>query len=144
MIRILIYFDFSFFQMILLAIHETSLDLLNEALTYFPVGYKSWLEEKPYFEESIIWRLKISQAIWGRYLPKEEEGIPYMHDENCWSLSHKKWLVFFWVSDKKLWVDIEIYKQRDLSLLDTFSQEEYDQVWWRDWKSFYLLWTAHE
>lgn len=128
----------------ILGIFYTSERLVNEARKYFPQEYIKEIEKKAYFQESLSGRLKISQTIWKKYLPQEKKSIPYMYDRNCWSLSHKKGVVFFWVSDKALWIDIEIYKQRDNSLFDTFRSEDYQKIWWKNWDSFYILWTAYE
>lgn len=68
----------------------------------------------------------------------------------CWqielylSISHKKDLVFIWTSKNNIWVDIEILKERDINLLDKFREEEYSLLWWKNWKNFYILWTAKE
>jgi hypothetical protein len=60
------------------------------------------------------------------------------------SISHKKNLVFIWVNDRNIWIDIEIFKQRDISLLQKFSQEEYNILWDYDWNNFYTLWVTKE
>lgn len=110
----------------------------------FPTGYIESFADKPFPNESLIARLKISQDIWDNYLPQTKEGIPEYQDENYWSLSHKKNLVFTWVSHSPIGVDIEVYKIRDESLLNTFTVKEYHFIWWRSWRNFYLLWTIHE
>jgi hypothetical protein len=53
-------------------------------------------------------------------------------------------LVFIWVSTEMIWVDIEVYKERDLSLLNQFNNEEYVLLWWKNWINFYILWIAKE
>lgn len=78
-------------------------------------------------------------------MPSENEvGIPVYTDENYWSLSHKKDLLFVWVSDTCIWVDVEINKSRDQSVLDIFSEKEYELLGSRNWENFYVLWTATE
>jgi hypothetical protein len=53
-------------------------------------------------------------------------------------------LVFVWIHNDIIWIDLEIYKERDLSLLDQFNLEEYNVLWWKNWDNFYILWTAKE
>jgi phosphopantetheinyl transferase len=60
------------------------------------------------------------------------------------SISHKKDLVFIWINNSKIWVDIEILKIRDKNLLNKFWEEEYNILWWKNWENFYTLWTAKE
>jgi hypothetical protein len=67
-----------------------------------------------------------------------------MIDENFWSLSHKKGVIFFWVDKNNIGLDIELVKPRDTSLIDTFQISEYDKLWWKNWNNFYRLWTCHE
>ena len=85
------------------------------------------LEKKFTYRESIVSRYLISQYKW-KYS----------------SISHKRDIVFIWVSDNKIGVDIENYKERDINILDTFTSEEYEIVWNKSRKKFYLLWTAKE
>ncbi len=94
--------------------------------------------KKPWtYIESLVARYLIKS------LSKEWQGAK---DPCCKysSISHKKDLVFIWVSDKKIWVDIEIIKKRDAHLLEKFSNTEYSLLWQTDWNSFYALWTAKE
>ena len=60
------------------------------------------------------------------------------------SISHKKELVFIWVNNSKIWLDIELNKNRDESLLNKFNIKEYSILWWKNWDNFYLLWTSKE
>ena len=120
-------------------------DILAESLSYFRKDYIKSLKNKPTFSESISARYLISQRIGMNYMPSENEvGIPVYTDENYWSLSHKKDLLFVWVSDTCIWVDVEINKSRDQSVLDIFSEKEYELLGSRNWENFYVLWTATE
>ena|GEM_PF-2222334 len=70
-------------------------DILAESLSYFRKDYIKSLKNKPTFSESISARYLISQRIGMNYMPSENEvGIPVYTDENYWSLSHKKDLLF--------------------------------------------------
>jgi phosphopantetheinyl transferase len=50
---------------------------------------------------------------------------PICTDNIFWSLSHKENIIYIAISDKNIGVDIEILKQRDISVLDLFSDREY-------------------
>lgn len=118
----------------------------NKALKYFSLDYLATLKSK----ESIVSRFIISKEVEKKYkikkyLPKINlNWIPLFDNGIFWSISHKEDLVFVWVNNKKIWVDIEIYKERDLSLLNQFNDEEYALLWWKKWINFYILWTAKE
>jgi len=47
------------------------------------------------------------------------------HNEDFWSLSHKKGIVFIGVSKASIGIDIEIKRKRDNSILDIFPELEY-------------------
>jgi len=115
-------------------------------------------EAKDFFSDDYIFN-KTNESIFSRYLISKEfqkqenihylpmvdsDWIPVFFDKNYWSISHKKWLVFIWISKNKLWVDIEKYKERDISLLIQFDDSEYEILWWKNWNNFYILWTAKE
>ena len=103
-----------------------------KAQNYFSKDYISKLKLKSTYKESLVARYLIDQNI-----------IP--QNKNIYScISHKDNLVFIWVSDYKLWVDIEIYKKRDISLLNTFLEKEYNLFWEQNWNNFYIIWTAKE
>jgi hypothetical protein len=128
----------------ILGIIPTSQELLDDARSYFPGDYINKLSNKAFLKESIIGRLQISRVIGNTYFPETIEWIPHMYDENFWSLSHKQWVVFFGVWKTNIGVDIELVKPRDISLLDTFLQSEYDALGWKNWDNFYRFWTCHE
>lgn len=127
-----------------LAIFSVSADRISEAKNHFSSEYLWSLKNKPFFNESLCGRLKISEMIWWNYLPEEKGEIPYFYDENFWSLSHKEGLVFCATDVNSIWIDIEILKERDESLFATFSDMDYKMLGWKNWKNFYILWTAHE
>jgi len=101
--------------------------LISDAKKYFNNEYISLLKYKTTFNESLVARYLISQKRW-KY--------------SC--ISHKNNLVFIGVSDIKVGVDIEKYKNRDESVLGIFSNMEYDLIWLKELNNFYLLWTAKE
>lgn len=120
--------------------------IYNKSIKYFPKNYINTLSSK----ESIVSRYIISKEIeksynLNNYLPKFDINLkPLFDNEIFWSISHKDDLVFVWIDNELIWVDIEIYKERDLSLLDQFSDREYLLLWWKNWDNFYMLWTAKE
>lgn len=130
-----------------LKIENNISEIYNININYFQAYYQKTIKSK----ESIVARYLISMYIdeyynIKSYYPKIDENWKPIFDlDNLyWSISHKDNLVFVWVSNEKIWVDIEIYKDRDLSLLDTFSIDEYNILWWKTWTNFYILWTAKE
>lgn len=139
-----------FFYHMYLELKKLDKNILNKSLGFFSNDYINLLKFKPFFEESIVARYLMSRLVeknfWYRnYYPEgASDWLPVYNDNIYWSISHKKWLVFIWVSDKKLWIDIEVYKNRDISLLNKFSEEEYNILWWKNWDNFYKLWGANE
>lgn len=118
---------------------------LQEAQNIFPESYKNTLKWKPFFSESLLSRATISQYIWKEYLPQEDSiGIPLFQDQNLWSISHKKWIIFVWVSDFPLGVDIEYFLEKSPELLEIFPIYFYEVLWGKTWKNFYILWTSFE
>jgi hypothetical protein len=77
-------------------------------------------------------------------IPFDFSWKPVFSSSFYFSISHKNWVCFVWLSDKKIGVDIEIIKERDISILSTFSNTDYDKINLSIWESFYLLWTAKE
>jgi hypothetical protein len=110
-----------------LKIQKLNNQIYNKALDFFSEVFIDKLKSKSTFKESLV----------ARYLIEKNKN-----KFSC--ISHKKDLVFVWTSDKKIWVDIEVYRERDLNLLDKFSEDEYEILWWKNWESFYILWTAKE
>lgn len=128
-----------------LQIWHTSDEYFEKGKTLFSEPYRNWLLDKPLMQESLIARYLIAKEIWDGFMPQVgTKGVPIFTDENYWSLSHKKGVVFIGVSKEKIWVDIEICKTRDISLLDTFETSDYSMLWEKKWENFYILWTSHE
>ena len=116
-----------------------------ECTNNFPESYLNLLQKKPFFDESVCARGFISQYIWNRYLPHEDENwVPVFQDTHFWSISHKLWIVFVWVSDLEIWVDLEYLWEKSPELLDIFPDHFYTVLWGKNWKNFYLLWTSFE
>lgn len=125
------------------------IDILPEKIweynNNFSESYLYSLQQKPFFNESLSARVLISEYIWNGYLPQEDEnGIPHFQDNNYWSLSHKQWCVFVWVSKSEIGVDIEFLLEKSLELLDYFPLSFYGILGWKNWKNFYILWTSLE
>ena len=123
-------------------------DLIQKAKNYFPEKYLEKLKDKQ--EESIVARYLISKLagenFWVKnFLPEiDEEWIPVFKNNIFWSISHKKGIVFVWVSDEKFWLDLEVIKNRDKNIFNIFSDEEYNILWWKTIENFYKIWTAKE
>lgn len=124
--------------------------LFIEAKKYFTEQYIKTLYNKPNLKESLVSRFLLSKKIeqvYGIKNYKIEIDLnwkPIFNDNLFWSISHKNWVCFVWLSDKKIWVDIELIKERDKSILSTFSKKDYDKIGLTNRESFYLLWTAKE
>ncbi len=120
--------------------------LYQDTLNYFPKNYINNFNSK----ESLVARYLISKEIerefWIKnYFPQiDKTWKPIFDNWLFWTISHKDDLVFVWVSDKKIWIDIEVYKERDISVLNQFDDEEYIVLWWKNFENFFILWTAKE
>ncbi len=135
-----------------LLITEINDILFKEAIEYFEEdnNYLINIENKPTFIQSIISRYLISKHIeenfWiKKYYPKTNENWTPIFEKNIyWSISHKWDYIFIWIWKEKIWIDIEIFKERDISLLDKITEKEYEILWWKNWQTFYTLWTGKE
>lgn len=133
-----------------LLIKELNNDLFDLSTGYFDKDYKSELKSKSNYKESIVSRYLVSKLVtehfWIKdYLPCfDDNWKPLFYGDIHFSISHKNNLVFVWVSGKKIWLDIEVYKKREVSLLDIFSEDNYKRLWWKNWHNFYILWTSYE
>lgn len=136
----------------------------KEAENYFKEWYLKQIKHKQNFNESLISRYLISKVAFDKYnldnfLPNIDKFWTPIFDMNLfWSISHKhphilkfppngkrnNSVVFVWVSKSRIWVDIEIFKQRDENILSNFSDWEYSLFWWKNFENFYFLWTAKE
>ncbi|MBP9779528.1 4'-phosphopantetheinyl transferase superfamily protein [Candidatus Gracilibacteria bacterium] len=82
-------------------------------------------------------------------LEKDVNGVPIpiiLENNEClyWSISHTEKYVAFIISDTQTGIDIAELRDRDPSLLDIHSEDEYNLLGEKDWKQFYMLWTAKE
>lgn len=130
-----------------LKIENNISEIYKKNINYFQADYQKIIKSN----EGIVARYLISTYIdkylnLKNYQPKiDEKWKPIFDLNNIYrSISHKDNLVFVWISKEKIWVDIEIYKERDKYLLDTFSIDEYNILWWKNRTNFYILWTAKE
>ena len=116
-----------------LILQKTSSELIKTSQKFFWEDFCNKLKkQKPWtYKESLV----------ARYLIKKQQGFL----ASCnYSISHKKNLVFVWISEEKIWVDIEILKKRDENLLEKFDKKEYEILGEKNWENFYILWTAKE
>ena len=147
-----------------LTLQSLTWNLIQQSFSYFPKSYLERLKHKQ--EESIVARFLISKLVEEKYwikdfLPKVDENwVPVFEKDIFWSISHKKGVVFVAVKgwqkiNQKIFrryikieewvgVDLEIIKERDIILLDTFKNSEYKLLWGKNWKNFYRLWTGKE
>lgn len=124
---------------------------INYASEYFDDEYLSDLKSlKPNsYNESLVARYIVSKITdeefdIDNFVPKidfdeeeEEVGLYY-------SISHKQWLIFIWVSEKPIWVDIELITNRDVSVFEYFTNNEWNVLGEKNFDNFYLGWTAKE
>jgi len=116
-----------------LEIKKINKEIIEKSERYFWNNFCEKLrKEKPWtYNESLVARYLISTFL-------NKEGI------KKWSISHKKDLVFIWINNKKIWVDVEILKRRWFELLEKFTRNEYKILWEKNWENFYTLWTTKE
>ena len=133
-----------------LKIHKVTESDIDSAKKYFPKTYTETLEYKFTFKESLTARYLISQEVERKYwiigyLPQvRDNGQPIYDTDFFWCISHRSWIVFVWVSEKRLWVDLDIRAERGEYFLSTFSEVQYEKIGGRNWDNFYILWTAGE
>ncbi len=114
-----------------LKIQKINLEIIKESENFFGEFFCENLKKEKLgtYEESLVARYLLEKD-------KQETKNP------CYSsISHKKNLVFVWTHNKKIWVDIEIFKLRDKSILEDFFKKEKTK---KTWEKFYTLWTAKE
>lgn len=128
--------------------HQKSPDTLQNVKLDYDFLFHEWFSD-----ESIEARYHLLEYLSREYtyhgvLEKEVSGKPIPVDVGrkkiYWSLSHSENYVAFIISDSPTGIDIAEYRERDASLLDTQSDDEYDILWGKDWVNFYILWTAKE
>lgn len=133
-----------------LKISKISDEIFFESKKYFPKEYINSLGFKANIKESVIARFLISKLVEkhykiGNFLPKVDAfWKPIFENWIFWSISHKNNIVFVWIWKEKFWLDLEIFKEREPHLLENFEIREYKQIWWKNFKNFYLLWVAKE
>lgn len=113
----------------------------NETQDFLPTDYFSWLKNKSL--ESLIARCEIIK--YWKFLPKVDDfWVPIFENNNYWSISHKKDLVFIVIDKEPVWVDIEVFKNRSKEVLDIHKKSDYDLLWDKNLLNFYKLWTIKE
>lgn len=131
-----------------LLIKELDKKLLDLSKSFFEKNYPNEKNKKSH--ESIISRYLLSRLVEDKFWKKDYvfkfdiDWSPIFFDNIYFSISHKKNLVFIWISKKEIWIDIETYKERDLNLLDFFSESNYLKLWRKNRNNFFVLWTAFE
>jgi hypothetical protein len=102
------------------------------------------IEARFYLYEYLINSLRV-------FSPLEKDTcwvpIPIILEHNerlYWSITHTEKYVAFIISDTQTGIDIAERKNRDISLLDIHSEGEYGLLGGKNWKQFYMLWTAKE
>ena len=60
------------------------------------------------------------------------------------SVTHKAHLVGIALSNKPIGLDLEVLAERDVSLFDWFTKDEWELLGGQSWLNFYKLWTAKE
>ncbi len=124
--------------------------IFQKALDFFGEDFCKKLkkEKTGTFRESLVARYFLFPLL----CKEGARGWSQGAEDPCYSsISHKKDLIFIWVSENKIWVDIEIVKQRDISILEKFTSDEYEKLSQQGplgpcnkWTHFYTLWTAKE
>lgn len=93
--------------------------------------------------ESLIARNEIFN-ITDKLIKTDNNWKPIFENGLFWSISHKKDLVFIWMSNSNIWLDIEIIKERWDEIFSLHSTDEYKLIWWKNLENFYHLWTLKE
>lgn len=113
----------------------------NKNQNFLPTDYFFWLKNKS--TESLIARYEIIKL--SNFLPKVDIfWVPVFENNNYWSISHKKDLVFIAINKEPIWVDIEVFKNRSKEVLDIHKKPDYDLLWDKSLINFYKLWTIKE
>ena len=126
-----------------LILQKTSPELIKTSQKFFWEDFCNELKnQKPWtYNESLVARYLIKNS---PLFFKTSPLAPLLKGEGNYSISHKKNLVFVWISEEKIWVDIEILKKRDENLFEKFDKKEYEILGEKNWENFYILWTAKE
>lgn len=118
----------------MLKIIELNQNIINKA--------KDRIKQNELSDESIVARYEILKET-DKLIEKDINNIPLFNDF-YWSISHKKNIVFVWTSDKQIWIDIEILKERSKEIYNVHNNEEYKLLWGKNIENFYKLWTIKE
>ncbi len=128
--------------------HQKSPYTLRNAHIEYDFLFHEWLSDESiearyhlleYLSREYNYRGVLEKEVWGKPIPVAMGG-----KKIYWSLSHSENFIAFIISETPTGIDIAEYRERDISLLDTQSDEEYDILWGKDWEHFYILWTAKE
>lgn len=128
------------------SLHKFTPELIEAATQAFPIWYVADLKASVQnFHWSLIGRFVVSTYI------HKETGV--WHDIPTWmyrledafyfSYAHTDEYVMVAIDDKKVWIDMEIEKPRDMSLLHKY-HTELEHIGRSDWHSFYTMRTAKE
>lgn len=140
-----------FFQNIYGALYQISPQEIETAESYFPTEYIEKLRHKSTYNSSIVSRYIISKLVAEKFgvpdfLPRiDTSGKPIFESDIFWSIAHSGNSVFVCVTKGiPIGVDVEEILPRDPSLLETFTEQEWDKFDTKNWENFYTLWTAKE
>jgi hypothetical protein len=134
--------------MIYFEYHKKLKLILDQAKEKYPFLFDQWLTEEStevrfylyeYLFREFRYLWKLAKDAQGKPIPIDIDWKPYY-----WSISHSYHYVSFIVSDNPTGIDIAECHERDISLLDIHHACEYDLFWEKNWKNFYILWTAKE
>ena len=79
-------------------------------------------------------------------LPRQDaQGVPIFENHLAWSISHTDNFLAVSISQHgSIGIDIERIKPRDIVCFDLFDDTEYQFSGWKDWQTFYRMWTIKE
>lgn len=127
----------------MLKIIKIAPNFITPTKNILPKDYIQSLQNKQHINESILARELI--FIENNFLPKiNENGKPVFENNNFWSISHKKDIVFVWTDNLPIGIDIEIKKERWIEVFSLHKKEEYNLLGEKDFHNFYILWTIKE
>lgn len=89
----------------------------------------------------------LAEERWGipGFTPRSDVmGRPLPEDGISWSISHDELCVAVALAHSAIGIDIEIPRERDVTLLSMFPRGEWQLLGGKTWRNFYRLWTAKE